>query len=74
MKKDYLEMIQKVIDRMGNNSFLLKGWAVLVIVALFTSRYIAFVLLNENKKVNENITKTNISFNLIFFIISPLFS
>lgn len=36
MKKDYLEMIQKVVDRMGNNSFLLKGWAVLVIVAIFT--------------------------------------
>ena len=36
MKKNYLEMIQKVIARMGNNSFLLKGWAVLVIVAIFT--------------------------------------
>lgn len=36
MKKDHLDMIQRVIDRMGNNSFLLKGWAVLVIVAIFT--------------------------------------
>lgn len=36
MKKDHLEMIQNVINRMGNNSFLLKGWVVLVIVAIFT--------------------------------------
>ena len=36
MKNNYLEMIQKVIARMGNNSFLLKGLAVLVIVAIFT--------------------------------------
>ncbi len=36
MKKEHLEMIQNVINRMGNNSFLLKGWAVLVIVAIFT--------------------------------------
>lgn len=35
-KKEHLEMIQRVIDRMGNNSFLLKGWAVLVIVGIFT--------------------------------------
>lgn len=36
MKKDHLDMIQRVIDRMGNNSFLLKGWAVVIIVAIFT--------------------------------------
>lgn len=36
MKKEHLEMIQNVINRMGNNSFLLKGWAVLIIVAIFT--------------------------------------
>ena len=36
MKKEHLEMIQNIINRMGNNSFLLKGWAVLVIVAIFT--------------------------------------
>ena len=35
-KNEHLNMIQKVIDRMGNNSFLLKGWAVLVIVGIFT--------------------------------------
>lgn len=36
MRESYLNMIQKVIDRMGNNSFLLKGWAILVFVGIFT--------------------------------------
>ena len=36
MKKDHLLMIQQVINRMGNNSFLLKGWAVGVMIAIFT--------------------------------------
>lgn len=31
----YLEMIQSVIQRMANNSFLLKGWTVSLIVAIF---------------------------------------
>lgn len=35
-KKEHLDMIQRIIDRMGNNSFLLKGWAVLVIVGIFS--------------------------------------
>ena len=36
MKYEHLEMIQKIINKMSKNSFLLKGWAVLVIVAIFT--------------------------------------
>ena len=36
MKDSYLNMIQAVITRMGNNSFNLKAWAVLIIVAIFT--------------------------------------
>ncbi len=36
MKNNHLSMIQSTIQRMGNNSFMLKGWAVLVIVAIFT--------------------------------------
>jgi hypothetical protein len=35
MKKDHLKMIQKVIARMGSNSFLLKGWSVTLVSALF---------------------------------------
>jgi hypothetical protein len=34
-KLKYLEMIQGVINRMANNSFLLKGWSVILISALF---------------------------------------
>ena len=36
MKSNHLSMIQSTIQRMGNNSFYLKGWAVLIIVAIFT--------------------------------------
>ena len=31
----HLEMIQGVINRMGNNSFMLKGWAVTLIAGIF---------------------------------------
>ena len=34
-KLKHLEMIQGVINRMANNSFLLKGWSVTLISALF---------------------------------------
>ena len=35
-KVKYLEMIQNIIHRMANNSFLMKGWTVTLIVAVFT--------------------------------------
>ena len=31
----HLEMIQGVINRMGNNSFIIKGWAVTLVSGLF---------------------------------------
>ncbi len=34
-KIKHLEMIQSIIQRMANNSFLLKGWTVSLIVAVF---------------------------------------
>lgn len=34
-KIKHLEMIQGVINRMANNSFLLKGWSVILVSALF---------------------------------------
>ena len=34
-KIKHLEMIQGIINRMANNSFLLKGWSVVLISALF---------------------------------------
>lgn len=35
LKIKHLEFIQNVINRMANNSFLLKGWSVVLISALF---------------------------------------
>lgn len=34
-KVKHLEMIESIIERMANNSFLLKGWAITLVVALF---------------------------------------
>jgi hypothetical protein len=34
-KIKHLEMIQSIINRMSNNSFLLKGWMIAIISALF---------------------------------------
>mgnify|MGYP003296995710 CR=1 FL=1 len=34
-KTKHLEMIQGIINRMGNNSFLLKGWAVTLVAGIF---------------------------------------
>ena len=34
-KIKHIEMIQRVINRMANNSFLLKGWSVVLVSALF---------------------------------------
>ena len=34
-KLKHLEFIQNVINRMNSNSFLIKGWAVTLIAAIF---------------------------------------
>ena len=34
-KLKHLELIQGIINRMGNNSFLLKGWSVILVSGLF---------------------------------------
>lgn len=34
-KLKHLDMLQAIINRMANNSFLLKGWAVVLVAALF---------------------------------------
>ena len=34
-KIKHLEMIESIINRMGNNSFLLKGWAVTLLSGIF---------------------------------------
>lgn len=35
MKEKHLEFIQGVINRMGQNSFLIKGWTITLVSALF---------------------------------------
>ena len=45
-KISHLQMIQSVIDRMGRNTFSLKGWAVGVMVAIY-----AFAGENHHKAV-----------------------
>ena len=35
-KLRHLEMIQNIISRMANNSFLLKGWTVTLVAGIFT--------------------------------------
>ena len=45
-KISHLQMIQSIIDRMGKNSFSLKGWSVGVMVAIY-----AFAGQNYNKAV-----------------------
>ena len=35
-KYEHLKMIQGIINRLSQNSFLLKGWSVILVSALFT--------------------------------------
>ena len=35
-KRSHLEMIQRVVNRLSQNSFLLKGWSVILVSALMT--------------------------------------
>lgn len=48
-KEVHLQMIQGVVNRMSRNSFLLKGWAVVLVSAMFalaaTDANVAFVYL-----------------------------
>lgn len=56
-KIKHLEFIQSIISRMNSNSFMLKGWAVTLVVALFAL----------------DISKTNIGFIGISFLPTILF-
>lgn len=48
-KLKHLELIQNIINRMASNSFMLKGWSVTLVSALFAlaakDQYLAFVYL-----------------------------
>ena len=44
-KRSYLEMVQGIINRLSHNSFLLKGWTVVLVTGLFV------LSKNDNDKV-----------------------
>lgn len=62
-KQKHLEFIQAIVSRMGSNLFMLKGWTVTLIVALFT-----FL-----SKENNNFVIISFSIILIFWILSGFF-
>jgi len=61
----HLEMLQSVITRMNNNSFLLKGWTVTIIVAL-----LAFA---NTKEMNSKFIIIGIIPTLIFMFLDCFF-
>ncbi len=64
LKIKHLEFIQNTINRMSNNSFLLKGWSMTLVGALFV-----FVM----KESNEQYLYISTSILLIFWILDSYF-
>jgi len=64
LKIKHLEFIQNTISRMSHNSFLLKGWTMTLVGALFTVTL---------KEANEQYLYISISIILIFWIIDSYF-
>ncbi len=58
-------MIQNVIDRMAHNSFLLKGWSVMLISALF--------VLMKNQSVDDILKWTPLLPLLAFWVLDGFF-
>ena len=61
MKEDkirYIELVQSIISRLANNSFLLKGWTITLIAAIFSL----------SDKIMKNFAFTIYFFILIFWI------
>jgi hypothetical protein len=63
-KLKHLEFIQNIITRMANNSFLLKGWTVTLIVAIFAL---------ENKSIGKNLVLLSILPIVIFWLLDAYF-
>lgn len=59
-KLKHLEFIQATISRLSNNSFLLKGWNITIISALFVL---------SSKETNVNFFWLAISVSLIFWVL-----
>lgn len=66
MKEDkirYIELVQSIISRLANNSFLLKGWTITLIAAIFSL----------SDKIMKNFTFTIYFFILIFWILDSYY-
>ena len=66
MKEDkirYIELVQSIISRLANNSFLLKGWTITLIAAIFSL----------SDKIMKNFAFTIYFFILIFWILNSYY-
>ena len=66
MKEDkirYIELVQSIISRLANNSFLLKGWTITLIAAIFSL----------SDKIMKNFAFTIYFFILIFWILDSYY-
>lgn len=66
MKEDkirYIELVQSIISRLANNSFLLKGWTITLIAAIFSL----------SDKIMKNFALTIYFFILIFWILDSYY-
>lgn len=66
MKEDkirYIELIQNIINRLANNSFLLKGWVITLLVAIFSL----------SNKIMKNFNFIIYIFILLFWILDSYY-
>jgi len=63
-KIKHLEFIQTIINRMAGNSFLIKGWAITLVAALFAL---------SSKDANKNYTIISFLPIIIFWILDAYF-
>ena len=66
MKEDkirYIELVQSIISRLANNSFLLKGWTITLIADIFSL----------SDKIMKNFAFTIYFFILIFWILDSYY-
>lgn len=63
-KLKHLEFIQSTISRLSNNSFLLKGWNITIISALFVL---------SSKETNSNFFWLAVSVSMIFWILDAYY-
>ena len=64
-KLKHLEFIQNVINRMANNSFIIKGWCITLVVAL--------IALLEKENINKNYIPFSFIPLLFFWFLDAFF-